>query len=162
MEALALRPGDHVVAIASGGCNVLSYLTAGPAKISAVDLNGAHVALGRLKLCAAQTLPDHASFLRFFGAANAAENVAAYDRHIRPVLDATSAGYWNARRAWGRRRITIFARGFYRYGLLGKFIGTGHLLGKLYGCEPEAVLRATTRARPLYRGFAVGTRLSRR
>ena len=99
MEALALRPGDHVVAIASGGCNVLSYLTAGPVKISAVDLNGAHVALGRLKLCAAQMLPDHASFLRFFGAANAADNVAAYDRHIRPVLDATSAGYWNARRA---------------------------------------------------------------
>ena len=47
-------------------------------------------------------------------------------------------------------------------GLLGKFIGTHHLLGKLYGCEPEAVLRATTRARPLYRGYAVGTHLSRR
>ena len=146
MEALALRPGDHVAAIASGGCNVLSYLTAGPAKISAIDLNGAHVALGRLKLCAAKTLPDHASFLRFFGEANSQENVAAYDRHIRPALDAVSAAYWNARRAWGRRRICVFAHGFYRYGLLGKFIGGGHLLGKLYGCEPEAVLRAKTLA----------------
>ena len=145
MEALALRPSDHVVAIASGGCNVLSYLTADPAKISAVDLNGAHVALGRLKLCAAKTLPDHASFLRFFGDANSPANVEAYDRHVHPALDAVSAGYWNGR-AWGGRRIAAFARGFYRFGLLGKFIGGGHLLGKLYGCDPESVLRATSLA----------------
>ena len=146
MEALALRPSDHVVAIASGGCNVLSYLTAGPARISAVDLNGAHVALGRLKLCAAKTLPDHASFLRFFGDAASRENVTAFDRWIRPALDPVSVAYWNGRRAWGRRRISVFARGFYRYGLLGKFIGSGHLLGKLYGCDPEAILRAGTLA----------------
>src|SRR6478735_9027257 len=38
LEALALGPEDHVVAIASGSCNVLSYLTADPACISAVDL----------------------------------------------------------------------------------------------------------------------------
>ena len=36
MRALALGPGDHVVCIASGGCNVLSYLTAGPERIVAV------------------------------------------------------------------------------------------------------------------------------
>ncbi|HSS85019.1 MAG TPA: DUF3419 family protein, partial [Reyranella sp.] len=45
LEALALRPDSHVVAIASGGCNVLSYLTADPARITAVDLSRAHVAL---------------------------------------------------------------------------------------------------------------------
>ncbi len=38
MEALAITPDSHVVTIASGGCNVLSYLTADPAKITAVDL----------------------------------------------------------------------------------------------------------------------------
>ena len=53
LEALALRPDCHVVTIASGGCNVLSYLTADPARITAVDLNRAHVALNRLKLVAA-------------------------------------------------------------------------------------------------------------
>ena len=52
LEALRLGPGDRVATIASGGCNALSYLTADPAEIVAVDLNGAHVALGRLKLCA--------------------------------------------------------------------------------------------------------------
>jgi S-adenosylmethionine-diacylglycerol 3-amino-3-carboxypropyl transferase len=43
LEALALDRDCHVVAIASGGCNVLSYLTADPAKITAVDLSLAHV-----------------------------------------------------------------------------------------------------------------------
>jgi len=45
MEALRLGPDDRVVAIASGGCNVLSYLTADPARVAAIDLNGAHIAL---------------------------------------------------------------------------------------------------------------------
>ena len=30
MDALQLRPGYRMVAIASGGCNILSYLTADP------------------------------------------------------------------------------------------------------------------------------------
>ena len=53
LEALALAPDCHVVAIASGGCNVLSYLTGDPNRITAVDLSRAHVALNRLKLVAA-------------------------------------------------------------------------------------------------------------
>ena len=59
LEALRLRPTDRVLTIASGGCNALSYLTADPAEIVAIDLNGAHIALGRLKLCALQHLPDY-------------------------------------------------------------------------------------------------------
>ena len=50
MEALAITPDDHIVAIASGGCNVMSYLTAGPARMTAIDLNGAHIALNRLSV----------------------------------------------------------------------------------------------------------------
>jgi S-adenosylmethionine-diacylglycerol 3-amino-3-carboxypropyl transferase len=53
MAALGIGPGHEVIAIASGGCNVLSCLIADPAGITAVDLNGAHIALGRLKICAA-------------------------------------------------------------------------------------------------------------
>jgi S-adenosylmethionine-diacylglycerol 3-amino-3-carboxypropyl transferase len=39
MAALALGPDSRIVTIASGGCNVLAYLTADPAQITAVDLN---------------------------------------------------------------------------------------------------------------------------
>jgi S-adenosylmethionine:diacylglycerol 3-amino-3-carboxypropyl transferase len=52
MEAMALGPDDRVVAIASGGCNVMSYLIANPAAITAVDLNAHHIALNRLKVAA--------------------------------------------------------------------------------------------------------------
>ena len=45
LEALAITPQSHVVAIASGGCNILSYLIADPQRITAVDLNKTHVAL---------------------------------------------------------------------------------------------------------------------
>ncbi len=142
MEALQIRSSDHIVAIASGSCNVLSYLAADPARISAVDLNGAHVALGRLKLCALKHLPDYRSFHAFFARADVRTNLAAYQTYLRPNLDPLSAGYWNARRANGRRRIEAFSRNFYRTGLLGTFIGSGHFLGRLYGCAPEALLAA--------------------
>ena len=70
MAALRIGPNDRIVAIASGGCNVLSYLAANPAEIVAVDLNGAHIALNQLKLCALKNLPDYESFFSFFGRAD--------------------------------------------------------------------------------------------
>lgn len=146
MEALALQPGDHLVAIASGSCNILSYLSAGPARISAVDLNGAHIALGHLKLAALAGIEDHATFRRFFGEAQSKANVETYDRLIAPRLDAVSRAYWDGRNLSGRRRIELFARNFYRYGLLGRFIGAGHFLGRRLGCDPRIMLQARTMA----------------
>ncbi len=142
MEALAITPDCHVVTIASGGCNVLSYLTANPARISAVDLNTAHVALNRLKLVAARRLPDHAAFRRFFGDADTPDNVAAYREFIRPHLDETSRRYWEGRDLTGRRRIGMFQRGVYRKGLLGGFIGAAHLVARLYRIDPRLLLEA--------------------
>ena len=142
MEALAITPDCHVVTIASGGCNVLSYLTANPAKITAVDLNTAHVALNRLKQVAVQSLPDHAHFRRFFGEADSAANVAAYQTYIRPQLDDVSRRYWEGRDLVGRRRIGMFRSGAYRRGLLGGFIGAAHLVARLYKIDPRALLEA--------------------
>lgn len=144
LEALAITPDCHVVTIASGGCNVLSYLTADPARITAVDLNTAHIALNRLKLAAARHLPDHEAFHAFFGHADRPENVAAYMRHVRPHLDETSRRYWEGRDLIGRRRIGGFARGFYKRGLLGHFIGFGHLMARLYRIDPAEILAART------------------
>ncbi len=142
MEALAITPDSHVVTIASGGCNVLSYLTADPAKITAVDLNTAHIALNRLKLMAARTLPDHAAFHRFFAQADSRENVAAYHAHVAPHLDEATRRYWEGRDLIGRRRIGGFARGIYRHGLLGRFIGAAHVLARLHGVDPRRMLDA--------------------
>jgi S-adenosylmethionine-diacylglycerol 3-amino-3-carboxypropyl transferase len=130
MQALALKPTDTLVTIASGSCNVMSYLTANPAQVIAVDLSPAHVALGKLKLAAAQHLPGHTAFSNMFRYANLNTNIALYDRHIRPHLDAKTRAYWDGRDLSGRRRISKFARGFYSTGLLGRFISIAHLLGK--------------------------------
>ena len=144
MAALAITPDCHVVTIASGGCNALSYLTANPDAITAVDLNTAHIALGTLKLAAARHLPDHASFLRFFGHAASRDNLDAYQRHIRPHIDEPTRRYWEGRDLIGRRRIGGFAHGVHKRGLLGRFIGAAHLLARLHGVDPRLLLEAQT------------------
>jgi len=146
LEALALQPDSHVVAIASGGCNVLSYLTGNPERITALDLSLAHVALNRLKLEAACRLPSWEAFYRFFGAADAEANVAAYERLIAPYLDGPSRLYWEGRslQQLGRRRISIFARNAYRHGVLGRFIGLSHAIARAYGVNLRELLSART------------------
>lgn len=142
MAALSIRPDDHVVTIASGGCNVLSYLTANPRAITAVDLNTAHIALNRLKLAAAAHLPDHPTFHRFFARADDRANVDAYRTLIAPHLDETTRRYWEGRNFTGRRRIGGFSRGLYKHGLLGRFIGAAHIVAKLHGLDPRTLLEA--------------------
>jgi S-adenosylmethionine-diacylglycerol 3-amino-3-carboxypropyl transferase len=146
LEALDLQPDNHVVAIASGGCNVLSYLTGNPERITALDLSLAHVALNRLKLVAASRLPSWDAFYRFFGAADAEANIVAYERLIAPWLDAPSRHYWEGRslQLLGRRRISIFARSAYRHGVLGRFIGLSHALARAYGVDLRELLSAHT------------------
>ena len=146
LEALAIEPGQTVVSIASGGCNVLSYLTAEPGQIVAVDLNRAHVALNRIKLCAAACLPDHDAFRAFFAGSRERGNVAMYHRWLAPHLDGETRRYWESRSVFGRRRIGAFGREFYRTGLLGKFVGASHALARLYGRDPSRMLQARTLA----------------
>ena len=145
MEALDIGRDHHIVTIASGGCNALSYLRADPAKITAVDLNTAHIALNRLKSVAAQQLDSHEAFFRFFGEANSKDNLAVYRDRLRPHLDTASRKYWDGRDHFGQRRINGFARGFYRKGLLGNFIGLVHILGRLGGARPSLMMTARTR-----------------
>jgi S-adenosylmethionine-diacylglycerol 3-amino-3-carboxypropyl transferase len=145
LEALQLKDGDHLVAIASGGCNILSYLAAAPVKATAIDLNPAHVALNKLKLAAARYLPDYKAFHRFFAEADTRENVTAYFEYIRPHLDEATRKYWESRNAIGRRRIAYFRSNLYRHGLLGAFIGASHLLARAHGRNPRKILSAKTR-----------------
>jgi S-adenosylmethionine-diacylglycerol 3-amino-3-carboxypropyl transferase len=145
LEAMELQPGERLVAIASGGCNVLSYLSAVPVAITAVDLNPAHVALNKLKLAGLLHLPDYAAFCRFFAEADTRENIAAYETHLRPHLDAATLRYWDSRDRLGRRRIGYFSSNLYRHGLLGGFIGAGHLLARAHGADPRRLLAAKDR-----------------
>ncbi|MFA5955646.1 DUF3419 family protein [Hyphomicrobium sp.] len=142
MEALEITPQTRIMTIASGGCNVMSYLSANPARIYAIDLNATHIALLKLKVAAAQHLPNHATFYRFFGAANDRRNVHLYNDLIAPHLDADTRAYWEGRELTGRRRISRFARNFYHFGLLGRFIATGHIAARVFGAKPKRILEA--------------------
>jgi S-adenosylmethionine-diacylglycerol 3-amino-3-carboxypropyl transferase len=142
LEALKLKAGDHLVAIASGGCNILSYVTAADAKVTGIDLNPAHVALNKLKLCAIRQLPDYTAFHRFFAEADSKANIAAYTTYLAPHLDAKSKKYWDGRDTAGRRRIGYFATNVYAHGLLGNFIRAGHLFARMHGRDPRKILSA--------------------
>jgi S-adenosylmethionine-diacylglycerol 3-amino-3-carboxypropyl transferase len=146
LAALELRPHHRLLTIASGGCNVLNYLAANPAEIIAVDLNPNHVALTKLKLSALQNLPSYEEFFRFFGQANDRANRTAYDDFLSKRLDKVTRQYWDKQVPLRGRRINMFARNLYRYGLLGRFIGVLHAVAKLHGKKLEPILAARTPA----------------
>jgi S-adenosylmethionine-diacylglycerol 3-amino-3-carboxypropyl transferase len=140
LAALRLPLGSTIVTISSGGCNALSYLVAQPAQVYAVDLNQAHLALVKLKLAGLRAFADYADFWQFFGAANSPANAALYRERLRPHLDAQARSYWDRRNIIGRPRHAYFTDGFYRHGLLGRFIGLAHFAAKLSGIDPALLL----------------------
>lgn len=144
LEAMEVTDKTRIVTIASGGCNVMTYLTANPAKIIAIDLNPNHIALTRLKLAALEHLPNYDEFFRFFGIADDSDNRRSYDEYLLPHLDENTSRYWQRWVPWGGRRINIFARNLYHHSLLGRFIGLVHLVSRMHGKRPSEVLKAKT------------------
>jgi S-adenosylmethionine-diacylglycerol 3-amino-3-carboxypropyl transferase len=141
LAALQLPLGSTIVTISSGGCNALSYLTAQPAQVYAVDLNEAHLSLLKLKLAGIRAFSSYAEFWQFFGAATSPANSELYRNRLRPMLDADARAYWDKRNIVGRPRHGYFTDGFYRHGMLGRFIGLAHLLAKLARIDLTALLK---------------------
>ncbi len=141
MEAMDIRPHHRIITIGSGGCNMLAYLSKGPAHIDVVDLNRHHVALNRLKLAAFRYLPGHADVLRFLSGSHVRTNRQAYDLFLEPNLDAETRAHWNGRDLTGRRRVRVFNANIYRTGLLGRFIALGHIVARLHGVDPAEFTR---------------------
>ena len=140
LAALRLPIGSTIVTLSSGGCNALSYLTAQPAQVYAVDLNEAHLALIKLKLAGLRAFSDYSDFWQFFGAADKPANSDLYRERLRPWLDAQARAYWDKRNIIGRPRHAYFANGFYRHGMLGRFIGLAHFAAKMSGIDPAILL----------------------
>jgi S-adenosylmethionine-diacylglycerol 3-amino-3-carboxypropyl transferase len=140
LAALQLPIGSTIVTISSGGCNALSYLTARPAQVFAVDLNEAHLSLLKLKLAGLRAFSKYADFWQFFGEAASPANSALYREQLWLWLDADSRAYWDKRNVIGRPRHMYFTDGFYRHGMLGRFIGLAHVLARLAGIDLKALL----------------------
>jgi S-adenosylmethionine-diacylglycerol 3-amino-3-carboxypropyl transferase len=145
IAALKLEKTSRIMTIASGGCNVMNYLTEGPERVIAIDLNPAHVALARLKIAAIKHLPDYESFFLFFGHADDKRNIENFDKYISPHLDSFSKEYWNGWSPLRGRRINYFTKNIYQFGLLGRFISAVHVLARIYGQDPREIVTAKTR-----------------
>ena len=140
LAALQLPVGSTIVTISSGGCNALSYLTAKPAQVFAVDLNEAHLSLLKLKLAGLRALSSYDDFWQFFGEAASPANAALYRDRLWLWLDADARAYWDKRNAIGRPRHAYFTDGFYRHGMLGRFIGLVHRLAEVARIDLKALL----------------------
>jgi S-adenosylmethionine-diacylglycerol 3-amino-3-carboxypropyl transferase len=94
--ALAVRPGDVVLSVTSGGCNTLSLATLEPARIIAVDLNATQNFLLELKIAGARRLA-HGEYLELLGARPSAERWDLYHA-ARGDLSPRAQAYWDAQR----------------------------------------------------------------
>jgi S-adenosylmethionine-diacylglycerol 3-amino-3-carboxypropyl transferase len=144
LAALQLPLASTIVTISSGGCNALSYLTAQPAQVFAVDLNEAHLALLKLKLAGIRAFSDYGEFWQFFGEAASPANARLYRERLRPWLDSDARRYWDKRNLVGRPRHAYFTDGFYRHGMLGRFIGLAHWVARFARIDLEALLHGAT------------------
>jgi S-adenosylmethionine-diacylglycerol 3-amino-3-carboxypropyl transferase len=91
--ALELRATDDLLAVTSGGCNVLALALEAPRTVTAIDRNPAQNHLLELKLAAAQAL-EHEAFARFLGARPSDERARTY-RELRARLTPAARAFWD-------------------------------------------------------------------
>lgn len=88
-----LNEKDHVITIASAGCNVLDYIIEG-AMVTAVDFNLCQIALTELKKVAILNL-DFELFFDIFSNSNMELLRKVYPDKLRPYLSRPSAEFWD-------------------------------------------------------------------
>ncbi len=88
-----LTESDHIITIASAGCNVLDYIIEG-ASVTAVDFNLCQIALTELKKVAIINL-DYDQFFEIFSKSNMKLLQAVYKDKLRPFLTKPSAEFWD-------------------------------------------------------------------
>ena len=82
--ALKIKSNDVVVAITSGGCNVLGFLLFDPEIIYSIDINPAQSLILELKIAAIKSL-EFEDFISFAGLKEHEERLTLYEK-IKPFL----------------------------------------------------------------------------
>jgi S-adenosylmethionine-diacylglycerol 3-amino-3-carboxypropyl transferase len=123
--ALTIRPKDSILAITSGGCNILGFLLFDPGMIYSIDINPAQSYLMQLKIAAMKALTFQ-EFSRFSGLSEDRSRAQLYEK-VQPLLSDEARQFWN-----GQRR--IIAQGFLMNGKYERFIRhAGKFIGLLQG-----------------------------
>ncbi len=84
---------DHIITIASAGCNALDYIIEGAA-VTAVDFNLCQIALTELKKVAIMNV-EFDVFFEIFSKSNMSLLQDIYPSTLRPHLTPTSAEFWD-------------------------------------------------------------------
>lgn len=123
--ALKIKNGDAILAITSGGCNVLGFLLSDPELIYSIDINPAQSWLLELKIAAIKAL-NFDEFLSFAGLKEHDNRTALYEK-IKPYLSKEATEFWN-----GQHK--IIEKGFFMNGKYERFIRlAGKFLNLLQG-----------------------------
>jgi S-adenosylmethionine-diacylglycerol 3-amino-3-carboxypropyl transferase len=93
LEALDVRPGQVCLSIASGGDNTLAMLSRGPARVIAIDVNPAQIAILELKIAAFREL-EHGELLELVGSRDSHRRGELYAR-CRRQLSRSARIYWD-------------------------------------------------------------------
>ena len=107
-RGLQIQPSDHVLSIASAGCNALALLLEEPQSVTMVDLNPAQTALCHLKLAAIKTL-NYEDFVGFWGAREHRERWDLF-LGLRNHLPERVAEFWSENREFIERGILFSGR----------------------------------------------------
>ncbi len=116
--ALQIQSGDSVLAITSGGCNVLGFLLFDPQVIYSIDINEAQSHMLGLKIAAIKAL-SFEEFNAFAGLAPMENRLIIYEK-LTPFLQQDARDFWS-------RNQNVISRGFIMH---GKFEGFIKLAGK--------------------------------
>lgn len=94
VKAIAVKPGEKVLSIASGGDNSFALLAQGAELIVGVDVNQVQLHLCELKKAAYQ-LDTHQDFLEFLGFKKSENRIQIWQK-IRKLLPENSRLWWDA------------------------------------------------------------------
>jgi S-adenosylmethionine-diacylglycerol 3-amino-3-carboxypropyl transferase len=113
VRALALRAGERVFAITSGGDNVLALLLEDPGEILAVDLNPLQNFLLELKLAAFRRL-EHPELLELLGVRSSPRGRRRLYHRVKSDLSPGARTFWDQKGDWFDRGL-LTQGGFERY-----------------------------------------------
>jgi S-adenosylmethionine-diacylglycerol 3-amino-3-carboxypropyl transferase len=114
VEALNVQPGEVCFSIASGGDNSIALLARAPARVIAVDLSPAQIALTELKAGAFRSL-SYRETLEFAGIVDSTRRAELYGR-VRANLAADAREFWD-------RRVDLIRKGVSGCGKFERYLG---------------------------------------
>src|SRR5258705_10859885 len=127
--ALNIKSNDTVLAITSGGCNVLGFLLSDPDVIYSIDINPSQTYILELKIAAIKNL-DFLDFISFSGLHPYADRMDLY-RKIQSGLSRDAQLFWSHQKKLIRNGFIMQGKYEWFIRFAGKFIrflqGTGRV-----------------------------------